>query len=511
MSITSVEFFIMLVLSVGIYYILPKTYQWFALLIYSVYFFCESSIIATGLYLIVSVIITWICAKMILRYREKEHKKAFVVLLLGITINVGILAALKYSNFFIQNFNRILAWGGGASQVGEVEWPAPIGISFYTLMAVGYLVDAYWGIIEPSGNILKTALFIGYYPQLISGPITRYHEVKEQLYSGHNFKYRNIAFGAQRILYGMFKKIVISSRAEVLVNAIYADVERYDGFYIWIAMFLFMMQLYTDFSGCMDIIMGASECYGIILPENFKTPFSSGTVQEYWQRWHATLGAWLKDYILYPILRTQLWKKMTKWMKAHIGKKASKQIPSYLGMLCVWLLIGLWHGGNWKFIIGMGLWFWACIVLEGVLEPPCKRLKSRLGIDESTYTWRLFQSAKVFVLVSIGNVFFRMDSLRSSLHVLKLAVSHVNPWIFFDGSLAQMGLTYGDINILIIGSGLLCAAGYLQNKYGSAREWVRKQFLPFRWFLWLALLAFILVYGNYGPEYDAASFIYGGF
>ena len=511
MSITSVNFFIILVLSVGIYYILPKTCQWYALLVYSGLFFCASSTTVTGLYLVGSVVITWICAKMILRYRENKHKKAFATLISGIIINVGILATLKYSNFFIQNINRVLAWGGGALRFEEVKWPAPMGISFYTLMAVGYLVDSYWGTMEPSGNVLKTALFIGYYPQLISGPITRYNEIKEQLYSGHAFKYKNIAFGVQRILYGVFKKIVISSRAEILVNAIYADVEMYDGFYLWIAMFLFMVQLYTDFSGCMDIIIGASECYGIILPENFRTPFASKTVQEYWQRWHATLGAWLKDYILYPILRTQLWKNMTKWIKAHIGKKASKQIPSYLGMLCVWLLIGLWHGGNWKFIIGMGLWFWGCIALESVLDPYCKRLKSWLGIDESTYTWQLFQSVKVFILVSVGNVFFRMDSLRSSIHVLRLSVSHLNPWIFFDGSLAQLGITYGDINILLIGIVILCIAGHLQNEYGSAREWIQKQFLPFRWFIWLVLFAIILVYGNYGPEYDAASFIYGGF
>lgn len=509
MSITSAHFFIMLTLSVIIYYIIPKSCQWYALLIYSAYFFWVSSSPATGFYLIACILITWLCAKMILRFRPSGDRKAFVMLLLGITVNVGMLAALKYNNFLIQNFNRILA--GINVRVEEVHWPAPMGISFYTLMAVGYLADTYWGIIEPTGNVLKTALFIGYYPQLISGPITRYSDVKDQIFAGHNISYRNVAFGAQRILYGMFKKIVISSRAEILVNAIYADIETYTGFYLWIAMFLFMLQLYTDFSGCMDIIMGASECYGIVLPENFRTPFSSKTVQEYWQRWHATLGAWLKDYILYPVLRTQLWKKMTKWMKVHIGKKASKQIPSYLGMLCVWLLIGLWHGGGWKFIIGMGLWFWACIVLEGVLEPYCNRLKDRLGIDESTYTWKLFQSAKVFVLVSVGNVFFRMESLRASIRVLKLAVSHINPWIFFDGSLTQMGITYGDINILIMGIGVLCITGHLQNKYGSVREWIQEQFLPFRWFLWLALFAFILIYGNYGPSYDAASFIYGGF
>lgn len=511
MPITSVCFFAFLILSVGIYYISPKRFQWCLLLLYSVCFFCVSSTPVTGIYLVISIVTVWSFGNLVLKYRDIDHKKAFWSLVLGIIINIGVLAFLKYSNFFIRNINGILSGAGIRIVFEEVNWPAPMGISFYTLIAVGYLLDIYWGICEPTDSILKTALFIGYYPQMISGPITRYNEVKDQLYIGHKFEYQNVAFGAQRILYGMFKKIVLSSRAEIIVNAIYADIETYSGIYLWIAMFLFMLQLYTDFSGCMDIIIGASECYGIILPENFKTPFASKTVQEYWQRWHATLGAWLKDYILYPILRTQLWQRMAKQLKIRLGKKASKQIPTYIGMLCVWLLIGLWHGGRWKFIIGMGLWFWTCIVLESVLEPQCKRLKIRLSIDESTYTWRLFQSIKVFILVSIGNVFFRTDSLREALRVLKLAVSLVNPWIFFDGSLSKLGLIYEDINLMIIGVVILGIVGHLQNVYGSAREWISKQFLPFRWLIWLTLFTVILVYGNYGLEYDATSFIYGGF
>ena len=163
----------------------------------------------------------------------------------------------------------------------ELIYPAaPIGISFYTLQLVGYLLDVYWGITEFQPSLLKMVLFAGYYPQMTSGPISRYNMLKSTLYSEHNATWRNITFGLERMLWGVFKKLVISERAGVIVDTIYSNTDKYDGFYIFIASALFMMQLYTDFSGCMDIVIGASECYGIVLPENFRTPFFSRTVQE---------------------------------------------------------------------------------------------------------------------------------------------------------------------------------------------------------------------------------------
>lgn len=512
MAITSFNFFAFLLISVFVYYIVPIKVRWCTLLIYSVCFFVLSSNAHTGIYVLINILITTLCVTLIGKARNEDRdKKAKGYLLLGLFVNVGILAVLKYSNFFIRNVNNVFHVLGQDIQIAETNFAAPLGISFYTLISVGYLLDCYWGITEPQSNFFKNALFIGYYPQMTSGPITRYGEMKEQLYEGHTFSYKNIAFGSQRILWGVFKKLVVSSRVMLIVDAIYADPETYNGLYIWCAAFLFMLQLYTDFSGCMDIVLGASECYGIILPENFKTPFSSKSVQEYWQRWHATLGAWLKDYILYPILRTQAWRNLTKWLKKKVGKKASKQIPAYLGMLCVWLLIGLWHGGSWKYILGMGLWFWACIVLSQVLEPFFKKLKVVMGIDENTFGYHVFQSLRVFILVSIGNMFFRASSFSAVFRMLKEAFSKFNPWIFFDGSFIDFGVTYGDINIILLGTIALICVGRLQEKHGSARGWMRKQFLPFRWIVWLAMFIIVLIYGTYGPGYDASSFIYGGF
>lgn len=511
MSIISLQFLALFALSLVIYYLIPRKIQWMALLLYSVCFFVLSSTVFTGIYLLVNIVVTYLAACLVEKAKViGKERRARYALLVGMFVNVGILAVLKYSNFFIGIMNSVIARMGTDFRLPETDFAAPLGISFYTIISTGYLLDCYWSQ-GAEKSLMKTALFIGYYPQMTSGPITKYQQMKEQLYAPHRFAYEKIAFGMQRILWGLFKKLVISTRVANIVNGIYGNMDAYNGLYIWTAAFLFMVQLYTDFSGCMDIIMGVSECYGIRLPENFKTPFFARSVQEYWQRWHITLGVWLRDYILYPILRTETWRKMTKWMKAHWGKKASKQIPSYLGMLCVWLLIGLWHGGGWKYILGMGLWFWGCIVLSDMFQPVFKKMTTFLKIDTESFSWHLFQSLRVFVLVSVGNMFFRLNSLSETFRAVRRSFAVWNPWIFFDGSICRFDVTHADLNIIIFGVFLLFIVWILQEKYGYARIWIQKQILPFRWFLWLALSAIVLIYGNYGPGYDASDFIYRGF
>lgn len=511
MSITSLQFLALFAASLVLYYLIPKKCQWIALLLYSVCFFVLSSTVFTGIYLLVNIVVTYSAACLMEKAKTGgRQKQAKCFLLLGIFVNVGILAVLKYSSFFLGIINSVIARMGTDVRLPQPDFASPLGISFYTIISVGYLLDCYWSQAAPQRSLMKTALFIGYYPQMTSGPITKYQQMKEQLYAPHHPEYVRIAFGMQRILWGLFKKLVISTRVANIVNGIYGNMDTYGGLYIWMASFLFMVQLYTDFSGCMDIIMGVSECYGIVLPENFRTPFFARSVQEYWQRWHITLGVWLRDYILYPILRTEIWRKMTKWIKAHWGKKASKQIPSYLGMLCVWLLIGLWHGGGWKYILGMGLWFWGCIVLSDVFQPVFKKMTAALKIDTESFSWHLFQSLRVFVLVSVGNMFFRLNSLSDTLYAIKRSFAW-NPWIFFDGSICQFDVTHADLNMIIFGVFLLFIVWILQEKHTDARVWIRKQILPFRWLLWLTLFAIILIYGKYGPGYDAADFIYRGF
>ena len=494
-----------------IYYAVPKRLQWTVLLLFSLGFFVLSSTPYTLLYLAVSIASTFFCTDQIAKAKEQGREKSTRWLLVfGSATNVGMLVLLKYNGFVIHNFNRMFRLANLSIWLPELELAAPLGISFYTFTAMGYLLDCYWGIAKPQSSLWKTALFVGYWPQLTSGPISRYSQMEGQLYEQHIFDYEKVTFGLQRMLWGIFKKLVISARLGIMVDTIYGDTEFYSGLYIWLAAALFLFQLYTDFSGCMDIILGASECYGITLPENFRTPFFSRSVQEYWQRWHITLGGWLRDYIMYPVMRSRVWRKLTKWAKVHMGKKAAKQLPSYLAMLIVWLFMGLWHGGSWKYIFGMGIYFWALIALSQVCAPLFQKLIAIMKINTECFSWQLFQSLRVFALACIGNMFFRIDGLITTLRVIKDGM-YWNPWIFFDGSLFKLGLDGPNFFVALFSLALLLLVSCLQERGKNVRQRLAEQNLVFRWVMLLGLILGIIIFGMYGPGYNAVEFIYEKF
>ena len=507
MSLTSPVFFIAFGISLAVYYIAPKKFQWLLLLIFSVLFFLASSDPVTIVFLLISIISTTLCVLSIERAKEKTS-----ALIAGILINLLMLAVLKYHHFFVSNLNALLRLFGLKTQIAgfAVEPAAPIGISFYTMIIIAYLVDVYWGVTTAEKGILKNALFISYWPLLTSGPIVRHKEMQDELFSRHSFDAEKIASGLQRMLWGIFKKLVISARLGILVDTIYSDIHQYQGLYLILAMGMFLLQLYTDFSGCMDIIIGASECYGIRLPENFDHPFHARSIQEYWQRWHITLGLWLRDYIMYPRLRSQGMRNLNGAIKKRFGRKVANQITTWLGMLIVWLLIGLWHGGDWKFIIGMGLWFYACIVLGEILKPVFSRLIRLLRINTETGGWHFLQSCRVFILAAIGNVFFRLPDLRIAAEVIKRAFSVWNPWILFDGSLYQLGLSEKNCRLLVVCLTFGVLISQLQRKE-SVRAMIRRQNIALRWTIWIALIVSIVVFGMYGPGYEQTAFIYQQF
>ena len=310
------------------------------------------------------------------------------------------------------------------------------------------------------------------------------------------------------MLWGIIKKIVISARLGVIVDTIYADTATYNGFYIWVAAAFWTLQLYTDFSGCMDIILGASECYGIVLPENFRTPLFAKNIQEFWQRWHITLGGWYREYILYTLLNTKWISGIERKYKKKYGRKAGRVVSSCIGMLFVWLLFGLWHGGKWKYV-AMGLFFYTIIVFETVTNDWFARMWDMMSVPTKSGGWKVLQCLKVFILVTIGYMFFRVQNVKITLATWKLGLKY-NPWIFFDDSLHKLGLSRKSFNLMIASLVVLLIASLYKRK-GDVREMIAKQPLPIRCAIYLALIFTPIIFGIYGPEYDAQAFIYGGF
>ena len=312
------------------------------------------------------------------------------------------------------------------------------------------------------------------------------------------------------MLWGFFKKLVISERLGMLVDTVYGAYTDYAGAYIWIATVCYAFQLYTDFSGCMDIVLGMSESFGIELPENFETPFFAKSISEYWRRWHITLGVWMKEYVFYPVLRSHFFTNLNKKWKQKFGKKKGKQYTTFAAMFILWFTVGVWHGGDWKFVIGSGLLHWCYIVLEELLETPCAHAMERLHINAKGKGIAVIRVLRTFFLVCIGDLFFRAASVGDAFRMLRLAVSAWNPQILWNGSLFTLGLEPIEFAIVVVSLLLLYAVSWMQQK-GSVRERIATKALPVRWIIWYALLFYVILLGCYGPGYSASEFIYQGF
>lgn len=482
-----------------------------------------SAIPHTLVYLCVSIISIYLAARYIDNINQKLSKleqnnaiakslqiKRKVIFILTLTLNLGMLALLKYTNFFLQNVNTLVNAFGVDLPIGAVRWLAPLGISFYTLQVVGYLADVYWSVSNAQTNILKFALFTSYFPQMTTGPISRYSQLENQLYSVHKFDYKTVCHGAIRMAWGFFKKLVIADRIGILATAVYSTPQDYTGLYVWVGTLAYVLQLYADFSGCMDIVIGASECLGIKLPENFRTPFYSRSTQEFWQRWHITLGNWLKDYVMYPILRSQTMANWGKKLKDRFNKKIAQRLPTYTAMLVLWIAIGIWHGDGWRFIF-QGLWFWLIIVLSQMMSPFFKKTINFLKIKTETFSWHLFQSIRTTLIFSVGILFFGAQSLKTAFYMIKNALTNFNSTIFFNGDL--LALSGGEKNLQIVAFGvfILIIVEAFQARGNSIRNWLDNQNLVFRWIILYALIFSIIILGYYGPGYDPANFIYGRF
>ena len=533
MTITSFYYLVLITVGVLVYYLVPKKAQWIVLLSLSFVFYYFAAIPYTIGYLIVSTLIAYLSTSLIQRKRKKiggeQAKGILAIAIIALLINIAIWFIVKGRGLWLPFAYKFMAWHPSPSieSLISIQLVASLGMGYYTLQILGYIIDCYWENAVPPRNPLKLFLFVSYFPQLTTGPISRYHQL-ETLYDKHKFEYQNIAFGAQRILWGFIKKIVLAERIGVIVSGITAAPGSYTGFYSWIVILLYPLQMYADFSGCMDIVLGTSELFGIKLAENFNNPFFARTSQEFWQRWHITLGTWAKDYVLYPLLKSKSMIRFGKFVKKRFGKKPGKFLVNCVGMLilwmvmCInitlcrlWMVMGIWHGG-WRYIAGVSLWYWVILMLGDLSAPVFQKVTSRLGMKTDSFSWHFFQSARTYVIYAVGASFFSVG-VTTALSLLKDASrvfyvkGYANPWIFFDGSILNFGVTWGDINIIILVTALLIIVAILRERYGYARIWIQKQGVVFRWLIWLSLFVFVLIYGKYGPGYDASMFIYQGF
>ena len=530
MLFTSYAFIGFAALLLLLYYTLPKKIQWPLLLAASWIFYLAAGA-ENIVYILATTLTTYFAAVQIEKnnlrqksylkehreefsreekkaYREGQKKIRMRWVAACLVINLGILAVVKYSNFFAENVNSILSAAGTEKRLSFMSVALPLGISFYTFSSIGYLIDVYRGTVEAQKNFFKFALFTSFFPTLVQGPINRYGDLSRTLYSEHKFDSKTVSFGLQRVLWGYFKKMVIADRVLAGVATIVGDAGKYNGAYVFAGMFLYTLQLYADFTGGIDITIGIAQSLGITVQENFDRPYFSKSLKEYWRRWHISMCSWFRDYLFYPVSISKPMQRLLRFSKKHLGEAVGKRIPVYLSSFIVWFATGLWHGASWNFIV-WGLCNWAVLMISEELEPLYRRFHQRFPGYRGTAV-KMFQAGRTFLLVCVMNLFDCYHSISETAFAFSSMFTVSNWNVLFDGSLLNIGLSATDYVILAAGTVIMFCASLLQRRK-ALRDRVSELPYPLRFIIWFGMFLIILLMGAYGVGYDSSQFIYNQF
>lgn len=524
MTYTSFEFFIIYFgVTYILYSIVPRKAKWCVLLAGSFLFY----FIASGAhieFLLISALITWAVGIIIQKLNDtfsekkkvvaKEDRKALknkyknyklTALVLGVIINFAFLLVLKYANFFTETINTVFSAG-----LPEMTIIQPLGISFYTLQAVSYITDVYRGRYKACKNPLKITLYLSFMLTIVEGPIARYDQLGTQLNEGKKFTFKNLVFGAQLVVWGLFKKIVIADRAAELVNNVFNDAKFDSGVIVAAAVLFYTLQLYCDFSGIMDVVTGLGEMMGIELPKNFNRPFFAKSINEFWQRWHITLGGWLRDYIFYPISLSKPFMKLTKSARKKFNPYYANLIPTAVALFFVWFTNGMWHGAAWKYIV-YGLYYYLLMMIGLFAEPLSANVCKKLKINRKSKGFALFQMIRTFVIVNVGMLIFRADSLKTAVRAITVILTKPNFSSLAVGSKNGLGLDLKDYAILLVGTVLIFLVSVLQERGINIREKIAK--LPFivKFIIYMLSILIVIIFGAYGEHYGKADLLYANF
>ena len=487
MLFNSLEFLIFFPIVVLIYYLIPKKIRYIWLLISS-YVFYMSWDATYGLLLLFTTLVTYLGGlklsainKLDIEEEKKtKDKKIYVAICIG--MNIFILILFKYIGFIFDNINATLDLFGVNKTISTMEFILPVGISFYVFQSIGYVIDVYRGDIYAEKNFCRYALFVSFFPQLVAGPIERSKNLLKQLAKPIDFSFENIKDGFLLMLWGFFLKIVIADRVAIFVDNVYGNYSNFGGWYLIIATMLFAVQIYCDFAGYSIIAMGAAKILGIKLMDNFDTPYLSESVSEFWHRWHISLSSWFRDYLYIPL-----------------GGNKKGTVKKYINLLIVFLVSGIWHGANWTFVI------WGA--LNGVFRIVESAIYKKANKKETLIN-KLSRVIVTFFLVDFTWIFFRADSIDGAINIINSIFTADNLYVLLDGSLFECGLDINNFMLMLVGIGILFFADICKRRGIIIREMVLKQGFLFKCVFVAIVIGVLLLFGVWGPKYDANNFIY---
>lgn len=513
MTINSLSFFVFFGVVLVLYYMpMFKKYQWAVLLIasYAFYLLAGTENLA---YIIITTVSTHIAANVLDRkntiqaeylashkgdmakqeikaYKEKMKRSKHKITALCICVNLGLLIVIKYGNFIAGNVNRIYT-ARDLTELSVFNIAVPLGISYYTLMSIGYVIDVSKGKCKSEKNLFKTALFVSYFPQITQGPIGRFSDMAPKLFGEHKFTYENFSYGFQKILWGFFKKMVIADRMKPLSDTIFLNYTEYSGFTLLLGCMYFSIQVYADFSGYMDIVSGVSKIFGIELAENFKRPFFSRSLAEYWRRWHITLSGWFRDYLFYPLSISKPAVKLGRVGKKFLPIRIAKLVPSVFALFIVWFSTGFWHDASWRYIL-WGIFNGVIIITSMCLEPWFQKSKEYLHIKDKNGCWKAFQTLRTFFIISFLKVFPAAESTKGTIEIVKKIIFEFQMDITYASCFP--GLKGEDLFCILLGLVLFAYISYRQEKEPVHYIVNRYSFVP-RWIMYLFILIFIVSFG----------------
>ena len=417
MSFVSVAFFIFLPVVFAVYWLLGRNLRWqnlwLLLASYVFYGWWDWRFLILILITSVSSFVSGLWLE------HAQHKRAVVAS--NIVLNLGILGVFKYYDFFVENLQELFLQVGYSLDVPTLRLILPVGISFYTFQSLSYTIDVYRGKLRATNDVVAFFAYIAFFPQLVAGPIERASHLLPQMLGSRTFRYDEATDGLRRMLWGFFKKMVVADNCAVAVNLIWENYAEADALTLIGGMLLFTFQIYGDFSGYSDIAIGTSKLFGINLMENFRLPYFSKNIGEFWRRWHISLMTWFRDYLYIPL-----------------GGSREGNIRTVRNVFIVFLLSGLWHGANWTFVAWGG--YNACLLTVQ------RWLRSNQKSDLSdTPTWHSIpQIIFTFFLVAIGWVVFRSASIAEAFDYLTRLFTTLS-------SFSLGGLQHGKVALLYCG------------------------------------------------------------
>lgn len=493
MEFNSINFMIFFPVVLALYFVIPKALRQIWLLAASYYFYMSWNA-RYALLIAASTLITYVSGIAIERYRDSGRTgRRLTVLFSCLGINLGILLFFKYGNFLIASLDR----GLELLHIGSVDqrfyFLLPVGISFYTFQALGYTIDVYRGDVRAETNLIRYALFVSFFPQLVAGPIERSKNLLSQMQNIAEIKLwnaRRVTSGTILMIWGFFVKMVIADRAAVLVNTVFDNYRMYGSTELVLAAVFFALQIYCDFGSYSLIAIGAAKIMGFELMENFNTPYFACSIREFWSRWHISLSTWFRDYLYIPL-----------------GGNRRGRARKAANIMIVFLASGLWHGADWSYVVWGGI-HGAYQVIGDYLASFREKCIRKLRVNTACFSWKFLQTAVTFVLVVFAWIFFRADSIGDALQYIRRIWVRPTPWVLFNGEIFTLGLDRPEMNILFVA---ICMLGLVDlvryRKKMTLDVFLMQQNLWFRGGVMIGLVVLIFVCGKYGVGFDPQQFI----